>query len=181
MPTIAKKIGIIAVPLQTLAFACAVVFTAGQATADDAKLPERRAGLWEMTTSMDEGRGPSEQSMKICIDAEMERNTVRHSMEHQRKNCSSYNVENGDGKTTVDAECTFNERRVNSRTVMSGDFNKTFYVEINSTTSDRNESTGQTFTVKRAIKQTGKYLDEACGDLKPGQAVAEGGEPIFVQ
>ena len=41
----------------------------GAAAADTAKLPERKAGLWELSTTMDEGLGPKDQTMKICIDA----------------------------------------------------------------------------------------------------------------
>ena len=44
---------------------------------ESATLPTRKAGLWELKTSMDEGGGPREQVMKMCISEEMERLTKR--------------------------------------------------------------------------------------------------------
>lgn len=165
----------------SLAIALTATVAYAAATDDSATLPERQAGLWQLNTSMDEGRGATEQSMTMCIDVEMERNTVRHSLDHHRKQCATYKISKADGQTTVDADCVFNERHVSSRTVMSGDFKADFSVVIESTTSDSNVSTGQSITVKRTIKQTGKYLGASCGALKPGEAKAEGGDPVYVQ
>lgn len=151
------------------------------AHADDATLPERKAGFWELKTSMDEGRGPREQSMKMCIDANMEANTVRASLAEHRKNCEKYEIRKDSGNTVVDMSCSFNGRFVESLTEMEGDFAKSFKIKISSTTSDTRESNQQTITVKRTILQDGTYLGENCGDLRPGEAMAADGTKVLVQ
>lgn len=153
----------------------------GSARAEEATLPARKAGIWELKTSMDEGRGPREQMMKICIDAEMEANTVKASLVEHRKNCEKYDIKKDGGKVVVDMSCTFNERFVKGVTEMEGDFAKTFKIKIQSTTSDTRESTQQTITVNRIILQDGTYLGENCGDLQPGEAQAPDGTKVLVQ
>jgi hypothetical protein len=151
------------------------------ASAQEATLPARKAGMWELKTSMDEGRGPREQSMKICIDASMEANTVQASLSEHKQNCEKYNIKKDGDKTVVDMTCSFNGRHVESLTEMEGDFSKVFKIKISSTTSDTREATQQTVTVKRIILQDGTYLGESCGDLRPGEALSADGSKILVQ
>jgi hypothetical protein len=149
--------------------------------AEEATLPARKAGLWELKTSMDEGRGPREQSMKICIDAEMEANTVQASLAEHKKNCEKYEIKKEGGKVVVNMTCMFNERHVDGVTEMDGDFQSSFDIKIASTTSDTRDSTQQTITVKRVILQQGKYAGTDCGDLKGGEAQLPDGAKVMVQ
>jgi hypothetical protein len=149
------------------------------ASAEEAQLPERKAGLWELSTTMDEGLGPKDQTMKLCIDADMERNTVASSKEEHAKQCTKYDVTRQGENTVVDMSCQFASRHVASRTEMSGDFQTGFLVKIQSTTSG--EHNEQTVTVKRTITQTGKYLGGDCGDLVGGEAMGSDGSRILVQ
>lgn len=151
------------------------------AEAETVSLPERKAGMWELKTSMDEGRGPREQSIKMCIDATMEANTVKASLAEHQKNCEKYEIKKDAGKTVVDMSCVYNGRHVASMTEMEGDFSKSFKIKILSTTSDTRETTQQTITVKRTILQDGTYLGESCGDLQPGEALAPDGSKVLVQ
>ena len=144
-------------------------------------LPARKAGMWELKTSMDEGMGPREHSMKLCIDAEMEANTEKASLAEHKQNCEKYEIKKDGGKTVVNMVCTFNGRHVESLTEMDGDFSKSFNIKIASTTADTRESTQQTITVKRVILQDGTYLGESCGELKGGEAMAADGTKLMVQ
>jgi hypothetical protein len=143
-------------------------------------LPERKAGLWELKTMMDEGNGPHDQTMKLCVDARMEKNTVLSSMAEHKTNCSTYDVKAANGNTTVDSDCIFNGRRVMSTTTMSGNFNSDFQISIESTTTNP-EKTNQSTVVKRTITQIGKYVSDKCGDLKPGEAEGTDGTRLLVQ
>lgn len=151
----------------------------GAAFAEDARLPERKAGLWELHTVMDEGLGPVDQSMTLCVDADMERTTLATSGEEHAQKCSKYEVTRDGDKTVVDMSCQFASRHVQSRTEMSGDFKTALSVKIESTTSG--DHNGQTVAVKRTITQTGKYLGESCGDLVGGEAKAPDGTKVMVQ
>ncbi|MBS0232142.1 MAG: DUF3617 family protein [Proteobacteria bacterium] len=161
----------------------AILGTAGMpAFGDNAgvTLPERKAGLWELRTQMDEGKGAHDQTMKLCVDAKMEKDTVLASIADHKENCSTYNIKASDDHTVVDADCLYNGRKVVSTTNMSGDFQSTFAIDIKSTTTDPSE-TRQDAAIKREITQLGKFVGESCGDLKPGEAEATDGSRIQVQ
>jgi hypothetical protein len=154
-------------------------FVGGAFAGDVPRLPERKAGLWELKTTMDEGLGPKNQTMKICIDADMERTTVQSSNEEHAQQCSSYEVKKEGEATIVDMSCQFASRHVKSRTEMTGDFQSTLNVKIESTTSG--DHNGQSVSVKRTITQTGTYLGASCGDLVGGEAVGPDGTKVLVQ
>jgi hypothetical protein len=148
---------------------------------DDAvSLPQRKAGLWELKTVMDEGNGPRDQTMKLCIDERMEKNTVTGSIVDHKNNCTTYDVKAVNGNTTVNSDCLYNARKVVSSTVMSGDFKSAFEIKIESTTTDPDRK-DQTVVIKRKITQLGKYLSDTCGDLKAGEAQAADGTKMLVQ
>ncbi len=142
-------------------------------------LPTRKSGLWEQQTTMDQGEGPREHRLTICIDDTMEKKTAAASVDHHKQNCSKYEIEADDGATRVIADCVFNERPVSSVTQMSGDFTKTFKIEIETKTTL--EDKGRSRIMTRTIEQVGKYLGDDCGDLKPGEAMGSNGDRIMVQ
>jgi hypothetical protein len=147
--------------------------------ADAPGLPLRKAGRWELKTVMDEGKGPREQVLTMCIDGDMERNTAAASEKGHRDACSKYEIKKAGGNTTVTSLCTLHGRKVESATEMTGDFETSFKVTIKSTTSGDHD--GQPVTVKRTIVQDGRYLGESCGDLKAGEAMGPDGQKIMAQ
>ncbi|AHB50142.1 hypothetical protein W911_09140 [Hyphomicrobium nitrativorans NL23] len=151
----------------------------GVAFAEAVSLPERKAGLWELTTTMDEGQGPVDRTLTMCVDAEMERNTVIASLIEHKQACTKYNIAREGDKTVVDMACKFDTRNVEGRTEMSGDFQSALLVKIESTTSG--DHRGQSVAVKRTITQTGKYLGESCGELTGGEAMSSDGTRVMVQ
>ena len=151
----------------------------GTALAADVELPLRKAGKWEQKTTMEEGGKNHEQTLTICIDAEMERNTAVNSAGEHKAHCTKYEVKKDGDKVVIDATCKMNGRDVESFTEMSGDFQNTFDVKISSTTSGMQDS--QSISIKRVIEQRGKYLGESCGDLKAGEAMGTDGTKVMVQ
>lgn len=151
------------------------------ASAEETELPQRKAGLWELSTIMDDGSGRRDQVLTMCVDAEMERNTVRSSAAEHRANCESYDVKRSGDSIVVEAECSMSKANVNSRTEMRGDFHTSFKVHIESSTWRPAESGEQTRVVKRTIDQTGRYVSTSCGDLKGGEAMGTDGNRILVQ
>jgi hypothetical protein len=156
-----------------------LVAAPGLGAQDAAELPMRKAGRWEMKTVMDEGFGPREQMITMCIDNDMERTMAASSKADHAEKCSKYEVKRAGDTTTVDALCVFDGRTVESVTKMTGDFQSTFNVTIDSTTSGTER--GQSISVKRTITQAGKYLGESCGDLKAGEAMGSDGHKVLVQ
>lgn len=166
--------------LAAVVLALGSVSHVASAAPDDISLPTRKGGLWELKTTMDEGRGPREHLIRMCIEADMERNTVQANIIEHLESCKKYDVKRGD-VTTIDADCKFNGADVTSFTEMRGDFAKSFEVQIKSTTVPPMSTGGQTVPIKRTITQIGTYVGEACGDLKPGEAAGSDGKGYMVQ
>jgi len=160
-----------------IALAAAIVSTSGTIAADD--LPLRKAGQWELKTVMDEAGKKHEQTLTMCIDADMERKTATASDAEHKQSCSKYEVKKSGGTVVVDATCSMNGRDVESRTEMSGDFTTAFDVKIDSMTSGIDGA--QSVSIKRTITQHGKYLGESCGELKAGEAMGSDGTKVMVQ
>jgi hypothetical protein len=146
-------------------------------------LPLRKAGLWDVVTQTDEGRGAREQQLTMCISEEAERNTVRTSSAENRANCKKYVVSKSPAGTTVDALCFYDDRKVTTHTELSGDFSTQFEVKVDSAVSGNapRAQGGQPVDVRRKIVQSGKYLGESCGDLKAGEAKTTEGVTVLVQ
>lgn len=164
----------------TLASAALALPLAAYAEDGAPSLPTRKAGLWELKTVMDEGNGPRDQTLKICIDDRMEANTVAASIADHKANCSKYDIKTENGATVADGDCIYNRRQVVSRTEMSGDFKTGFSIKITSTTTDA-DAKEKTIVIKRSITQTGTYLSDSCGELGAGEAMGSDGSKISVQ
>jgi hypothetical protein len=164
--------------------AAATVYGTTLTTAEEAlDLPLRKAGLWEVRTQTDEGNGMRNQALTMCIGDAMERTAVRTSGAANRANCSMYDVKKTSDGTTVDALCTYDDRKVTSRTELHGDFTSVFKVKVESTTSGNAPKAqgGHPVNVHRVIRQEGKYLGESCGDLKAGEGKTPTGNTVTVQ
>lgn len=150
--------------------------------ADEVKMPLRKAGQWELKTIMDEGNGPHpEHAMQLCIDDKMEASTAEASRIEHQNNCSSYKVTAEGGTTVMEADCKFGRQVTQSRTEMSGDFQKTFNIKITSSTMQSGGDNKST-PVKRTITQTGTYVGEKCQDgLMAGEALDAKGNKMLVQ
>lgn len=144
------------------------------------ELPQRQPGKWKLSTEMDEGRGPIKQTLTMCITEAMEKATIESSATEHKSNCSRYDIKKDGDMTVVEADCAYAVDKVTSRTEMSGDFKSSFAVKIESTTVTQPPS-GKAMTRHRKINQTGEHLGTDCGDIKPGEAIAEDGSRVMVQ
>ncbi len=161
------------------AIAILIMGSAGGPASSAETLPTRKGGLWEQNTTMDQGEGPREHTMTLCIDESMEKLTVFASIKHHKDNCTKYEIKNSDGTTVVDSDCVLNDRPVTSTTKMTGDFQSGFQIEIETRTTLSDN--GRSRVMTRHISQMGKYLGADCGDLKPGEAKGSNGDRIMVQ
>lgn len=166
----------------TLASLLLSAVIAAPGIAENAKLPLRKSGQWEQKTVLDEGAGPRpEHVMQLCVDARMEENTAAASDMEHRNNCKSYTIRVEGDKTVMEADCDFGRQIVQSRTEMSGDFQKEFQITITSTTTNGGGD-NQSKPIHRTIKQVGRYVGEKCQEgLAPGEAIASDGTKMLVQ
>ena len=98
----------------------------GAVPAFAAELPNRKAGLWEITT--DAGK----QAMKIqqCIDAATDHAMQARGGAAPQGDCSKRDVQKSGNTTTIDSVCTFGGKTRTSHVVITGSFDSEYTMTV---------------------------------------------------
>ena len=107
-----------------------ILFLAGS-TALAIDLPARKAGLWQLTMTMDKGGMPP-QVIKQCVDAATDKKMNSMSGGMGREQCSKQEVRQVGGAIVVDSICKTGPMTTTSHAVVSGDFNSAYNVQVDS-------------------------------------------------
>ena len=107
-----------------------IVFFAASA-AQAAELPARKAGLWQITMTMDKGGMPP-QVIKQCVDAATDKKMNTMSGGMGREQCSKQEVRQVGSGIVVDSVCKTGPMTTTSHAVVSGDFNSAYNVQVDS-------------------------------------------------
>jgi len=144
-----------------LAFA---VITASPALALD--LPARKAGLWDITMSVESAGSVPAQGMQQCIDAATDKlmNDMGGGM--SRQVCSKQEVKTAGSTITVDSVCQVGNSSMTSQAVVTGDFNSAYNVKV---TSQGGPSGGMKMNIDA------KWLGACKADQKPGDIIMANG------
>ena len=103
-----------------LAVVFAAAFLAAPALAQD--MPSRKAGLWEMTMTM-EGHGRPPQTMQQCIDASTDKAMQDMSQGVRGQGCSKRETKKVGDTIVFDSVCNMGAGTTTSHGEVTGDFN----------------------------------------------------------
>lgn len=98
-------------------------------------LPKRKSGLWEISMDSTNGRakGGSERVMTQCVDQSRDDAFRQMGQQMERENkCARTNVQRTPGRLSFDSACDFGTMKTTSKTVITGDFNSAYRMEIQS-------------------------------------------------
>ncbi len=112
-----------------LSFVFTAVIGAAPATALD--LPARKAGLWEITMTM-EGRNIPMPTAQHCIDAETDKLMSSIGGDMRKDMCSKQDVQKVGNTFVVNSVCKIGASTTTSQAVVSGDFNSAYTVKVTS-------------------------------------------------
>lgn len=141
---------------------------AGAAPASAAELPPRKAGLWEMKTTITGGQVVS---MQQCVDAKSDEAMQANSAANAQRDCSKRDVQKSGNTITIDSVCTMAGKPRTARTVITGSFDSGYTMAITS------QSEG---TPARSITIDAKWLGPCAADQKPGDTVLPNGQKMNV-
>jgi hypothetical protein len=147
-------------------------------------MPQRKAGLWQLTMNFDGGKIPA-QTMKQCIDAETDKlmNSPAGSM--GREQCTQNNVQRVGSTIVVDSTCKFANVTNVSHAVISGDFNSAYTVQVDSKREGGppmpGGGAGSAAGGTTRMMITAKYLGGCEAGQKPGDMMMEGGMKMNVR
>jgi hypothetical protein len=136
------------------------------ATAAELNLPARKAGEWKIEMQVMAG-APAMQT-RLCLDAETDKQLMAKGT-MLSGDCSKMDMKQENGGYVIDAECTVGAMKSKTHTVMTGDFQSTYKMEITSDTEGGPKQMPPHSTMTQTATWTGP-----CTDLKPGEMEMRG-------
>ncbi len=144
-----------------------LLVVAGAAPVFAAELPPRKAGLWEMKTTVSSGRTIS---MQQCVDAKTDEAMQAASAANAQRDCSKRDVQKSGNTITIDSVCTVVGKPKTAHTVITGNFDSGYTMVI----------TSQTDGGPRTINIEAKWLGPCAADQKPGDTIMPNGVKMNV-
>lgn len=144
-----------------------LLVVAGAAPVFAAELPPRKAGLWEMKTTVSSGRTIS---MQQCVDAKTDEVMQAASAANSQRDCAKRDVQKSGNTITIDSVCTVVGKPKTAHTVITGNFDSGYTMAI----------TSQTDGGPRTINIEAKWLGPCAADQKPGDTIMPNGVKMNV-
>jgi uncharacterized protein DUF3617 len=139
----------------------------GQAVADP--LPQRKAGLWQLTMSMP-GKPMPPTISKFCIDAATESALMGVGLSASKEMCSQYNVQASGNVVTIDTTCKFGQSTQTAHAVTTYSGDSSYRTEILS-----HYAPPLFKDTDNEMILEGKWLGACPADMKPGEMIGPGG------
>jgi hypothetical protein len=162
---------------KTAALLAAAALTAPVAlSAQTIDLPPRKAGLWEITTSIEKPKAMPAFTAQACLDPATDKEMMEHGL--KMSGACKKMTSRREGKTIViDADCTASGMATRSRTVISGDFQASYTVRSEGTM----EGEGGKGQQAMLMTQTGTWKGADCPGMKPGDMTMFGGIKVNIK
>ncbi|SRR5579871_3024466 len=143
------------------------VLGAASASADEAAA--RKAGLWEVKTSIDDrGRAVTVQQ---CIDGATDQMLQSSAGPFSAPVCAKRDVKKSDAGMTIDTQCTFNGKPASAHAVVTGSFETAYTMTVT--------AEGVDLPATRMTME-GKWLGACAPDQKPGDVIMANGVKVNI-
>ena len=143
-----------------------------------AEMPARKAGLWEIKIAI-EGRGAAMPSIQHCIDAATDKLMNTMGANARAESCSKKDVRVSGNTVTVDSVCEIgNGATAVSHAVVTGDFNSSYVVKVNSKRNGGPTVPGAPAESNMTIEA--KWLGPCKADQRPGDMIMANGMKINI-
>jgi hypothetical protein len=138
-------------------------------TAFAADAPARKAGLWEVKTTI-EGQGRPV-TVQQCIDAATDQMLQSSAGPFAAPLCTGREVTKSDAGMTIDTHCSFNGKPANARAVVSGSFDSAYTMTVTA-------EGGALPPVKMTIE--GKWLSACVAGQQAGDVIMANGVKVNI-
>jgi len=153
--------------------AIAAVAICGQSVlAAGIELPARKPGAWDIRVTPKMPPGLPQMAMHLCLDAATDKAIMERSLAFS-EDCTMQQSRDGES-IVIDSVCERNGGKQTAHTVISGDFQSAYTIEI---VGDGTPSTHAQPT-HTEITQQAQWLGECPADLKPGEVKLPSGQTI---
>ena len=158
------------------AFPALVLLAATTVLMGQADLPKRKAGLWEVTMTIDGNKGPMP-TAKMCIDAATDAEFYKMGAGMSQSACSKHDIQVSGKVVTINSVCSFTGSRTSTThatTTFAGD--TAYHTEANIHYAPPLMNKSDT-----AIAQDGKWIGPCGADMQPGDIMMPGGIKLNVK
>ena len=141
-------------------------------------MPKRKSGLWEITMDSDNARkaGGKERQMTQCVDQTKDDVFRQMGQQAERENkCSRTNVQRSANKLSFESTCDFGSMKTASTSVITGDFNTAYRMEIHSRYTPPMAGVSEGTTVIDA-----KWTGPCKAGQRPGDITVAGGRTMNI-
>jgi len=133
------------------------------------EVPARRAGLWEVKTSV--GDNPRSLTVQQCIDAATDPMLQSSAGPFSAQLCQAREVRTSEGATTIDSHCTVGGKAGTAHAVVSGSFDSAYTMTVTS-------EGGGLPPAKMTIE--GKWLGACAAGQEPGDVMMPNGAKLNI-
>jgi uncharacterized protein DUF3617 len=142
-------------------------------------MPERKAGLWEVTMTF-EGRHIPPQAMRQCVDPATDKLMNSNFGGAAHEACSKQDMQKSGTSITVDSVCTFGEATTTSHAVVTGSFDSAYTVDVTSIRQGGPPMPGTPPGTPMHMVIAAKWLGACAADQKPGDIIMSNGMKMNV-
>ena len=146
-----------------------LIAVAGAVPASAGDMPARKAGLWEMKTTLSSGHVVS---LQQCVDAKTDE-TMQAQAASAQHDCSKRDVHRSGNTITIDSVCMMAGKPRGAHTVVTGSFDSAYTMTVTSR-SEAFPGSDMTITID------GRWLGPCAADEKPGDVIFANGRKINI-
>lgn len=139
-------------------------------------LPQRKAGLWEITMTMDQPKGMPAMTSKMCVDPATDREMMDYALK-MVGTCKSLTTKREGKSLVIASDCTFAGKQTKSRTVLTGDFQTGYTSRTEGTMGDGDGKKPRA----TLVTQTATWKSADCPGMKPGDVTMLGGVKLNIK
>jgi hypothetical protein len=170
--------------LSAIVLAAAVTAAPVALSAQTLNLPARKAGLWELSTTIDREKAsaPDEKpkssppiSAQMCLDASTDRELMDYTLKFTEGKCRSLTTRRDGKSIIIDADCTFGSKVTKSKTVITGDFQSAYTMRTEGVMEGGSKGPQAMLTT-----QTATWKGPDCPNMKPGDISLFGGVKVNI-
>ena len=158
-----------------LAGAAVALASATIAAAATIDLPARKPGQWEIKMTPKTAGAAPLMTTQLCLDAASDKAMMAQGLA-MSTGCTTQQSRDGSGNLVLDATCSMGGRQIKSHSVVSGDFQSHYTIDIVSDSQGGNPALPK----HSEMTQQAKWLGACQQGMKPGDMMLPGGRIMNV-
>ncbi len=156
-----------------LAASAAIACIAVAAEAAGFDLPARKAGQWEIKMTPKTAGAVPAMTTQLCLDAASDKALLAQGLA-MSPGCTSQQSRDGSGNLVIDATCDIGGRKTKSHSVISGDFQSHYQIDIVSDSQGGNPALPK----HSEMTQQATWLGACPSGMQPGDMMLPGGRKV---